>query len=153
MEQGRARELCEQVLTAMMPILPQGVEVVVQRTARGWNAVRVPGLPDLGAQRVISEIEDAGGIPGPVIRVCVQRALRLGTWIPLLPAKLRARLNLISAVELIRDTVTGDPPCEDWPLPGARINTRVQAGRVFAWFEAPDGTRIEIGVFPLSSCL
>lgn len=153
MERTAARELCEQVLHALEPIFPEGVTVTVRRTIRGWELVRTPESPDADAERMAARIREMGGIPGPVIRVNLYKSPPIGTWIPLLPRSVRARLNLISVIELICDTVKGDSPSEAWPLPGVTVKTRIQAGRVMAWFEAPDGTRISAGDFALQSCL
>ncbi len=153
METVAARELCKQVLHTLEPIFPEGVSVAVQQNIRGWQVVRAPAPPDRDTEGIEAKIQEAGGIPGPAINVNVYGSPPIGTWIPLLPTRVRARLNLISVIELICDAVTGDSPSDVWPLPGAKVKTRIYSGQVVAWFEASDGTRLLIGSFSVQSCL
>lgn len=133
-----ALELVESVVTAVTPHLPPEVRCVRARL-RGFG-VRVWAVPasvdvlddEYGFLDI--QVDESGGSissRGP------ESPFGIGTWIPLVPAHLRRRLEAADALGLVRDAVTRVVP--GWPDPHATEKSRIDGGEVIVWFEDDAG--------------
>ncbi len=130
----RAIAAAEAVVAAAAGLMPDGVQLEVVGHGRWWTLRKIDPANPPGV--LSARVDERGGrfsATGPLA------PLGVGTWIPLLPRQLDAKLSAISVVELVHEVVT-DARGSPWPGPEYRVRAKVSGGQVFAWFEPPART-------------
>lgn len=135
-----AQQAVRAVLDAVGPMLPADLDMEIVGTPRAWRlrsqhaAGEHWGIWDVSRSESGGLSVDSGGVV----------LFGIGSLIPGLPGRLDAKLNAISALEMIQEAVadaTGAP----WPGPGYEVRSRITGAEVILWFERDtDGHRIAL---------